>query len=168
MGSLCCRASLDVSSPSDFTYRPPFRSRIRVAPVSRSAPPVCPTAPAVCAGCAGAADLEANKDYRREELGGCFFLEQSRVVRQVRKLVGSLGAALVAGLRLPVLPRGAGRSREESGRPTWWPCVRRGQRQPADGRWLPVAPHRATGKQDPPALLSRPWFGVRTVVGGDP
>ena len=38
-----------------------------------------------------------------------------------QKFVGSLGGAIVAGLRLPVFPRGAGRGKEESGRPTWWP-----------------------------------------------
>jgi hypothetical protein len=39
-----------------------------------------------------------------------------------QKLVGSLGGAIVAGLRLPVLPRGAaGSAKEESGRPIWWP-----------------------------------------------
>jgi hypothetical protein len=66
----------------------------------------------------------------------------------VKKFVGSRGAPIVAGLRLPVFLRGAGRAKEESGRPTWWPCDRRCQRQPADCRCLPVAPHRATGKQD--------------------
>jgi hypothetical protein len=39
-----------------------------------------------------------------------------------QKFVGSKGAAIIAGLRLPVFDRGAaGRAEEESGRPTWWP-----------------------------------------------
>jgi hypothetical protein len=39
-----------------------------------------------------------------------------------QKLVGSMGAALVAVLRVPVFPvGGAGRAKEWASRPTWWP-----------------------------------------------
>jgi hypothetical protein len=77
-----------------------------------------------------------------------------------QKFVGSFGAAMVAGLRRPVLLRGAGSAKEESGRPTWWPCVRRCQPQPADCRRGPVAPHRATGRLGLLSLLlpSPRWF----------
>jgi hypothetical protein len=86
-----------------------------------------------------------------------------------RKLVGSRGAAIVAGLRLPVFARGgAGSANEEASRPTMWPCVRCCQRQPLGCLSLPVAPHRATGSlphlslplPDRPLFLTVPSLGA--------